>query len=114
MGEGGILGALDLQDIRNSSNGIVDGRCDLINFLPVAVDIGAFVTNWNPSAIYYRLEADSVGVQGAKIAFADVDWTRIGEAPFGTDCDIHGNYLHSALHRGRSQGAKARRGQSGR
>ena len=85
MGEGGILGALYLQDIRNSSNGSVDGRCDLINFLPVAVDVGAFATNWNPSAVYYRLEADSVGVQGAKIAFADVDWTRIGEAPFGTD-----------------------------
>ena len=110
----GLLGSLGLQNIRNSSNGTVDGRCDLINFLPVAVDIGAFVTNWNPSAVYYRLEADSVGVQGAKIAFADVDWARIGEAPFGTDCDIHGNYLHSALHRGRSQGPKARRGQSGR
>ncbi len=23
-------------------------------------------------------------------------WTRIGETPFGTDCDIHGNYLHEA------------------
>ena len=92
----GLLGSLGLQDIRNSSNGTVDGRCDLINFLPVAVDVGAFATNWNPNAVYYRLEADSSGVQGAKIAFADVDWARIGEAPFGTDCDIHGNYLHSA------------------
>lgn len=80
----------------NASDGIVNGRCDLINFLPVAVDVGAFATNWNANAVYYRLEADSVGMQGAKIAFADVDWARIGEAPFGTDRDIHGNYLHSA------------------
>ena len=36
------------------------------------------------------------GVQNAKIAFVDVDWARIGETPFGTDCDIHGNYLHEA------------------
>ena len=36
------------------------------------------------------------GLQGSKIAFADVDWARIGETPFGTDCDIHGNYLHEA------------------
>ena len=92
----GLLGTLGLDDIRNSSNGIVDGRCDLINFLPVAVDVGAFVTNWNPNAIYYRLEADSVGVQSSKIAFAEVDWANVGETPFGTDCDIHGNYLHAA------------------
>ena len=74
----GLLGSLGLQDICNSSNGSVDGRCDLINFLPVAVDVGALATNWNPNAVYYRLEADPVGVQGAKIAFVDVDWTRIG------------------------------------
>ena len=43
-----------------------------------------------------RLEAGSGGVQSSKIAFADVDWAQIGEAPFGTDCDIHGNYLHAA------------------
>ena len=43
-----------------------------------------------------RLEADSSGVQSSKIAFADVDWARIGETPFGTECDIHGNYLHEA------------------
>ena len=77
MSKVGILGSLGLQDIRNSSNGTVDGRCDLINFLPVAVDVGAFATNWNPSAVYYQLEADSVGVQGSKIAFADIDWTRM-------------------------------------
>ena len=57
---------------------------------------GAFATNWNPNAVYYRLEADSGGVRNAKVAFADVDWARIGETPFGTDCDIHGNYLHEA------------------
>ncbi len=38
----------------------------------VVVDVGAFATNWNPSAIYYRLEADSSGVQSSQIAFADV------------------------------------------
>ena len=92
----GLLGSLGLQDIRNSSNGTVDGRCDLINFLPVAVDVGAFATNWNPNAVYYRLEAGNGGLQSSKIAFADVDWARIGETPFGTDCDIHGNDLHEA------------------
>ena len=92
----GLLGTLGWQDIRNSSNGTVDGRCDLINFLPVAVDVGAFVTNWNANAIYYRLEAGNGGLQSSKIAFADVDWARIGETPFGTDCDIHGNDLHAA------------------
>ena len=35
-------------------------------------------------------------MQGAEIVFADVDWARIGETPFGTGCDIHGNYFHSA------------------
>ena len=34
----GLLGSLGLQDIRNSSNGSVDGRCDLTDFLMVAVD----------------------------------------------------------------------------
>ena len=81
---------------RNSDNDVVDGRNDLVNFLPIAVDVATFASNWISSAVYYRLEPQSCALQNAKLAFADIDWSEIGDAALGTDMDIHGNPLHQA------------------
>ncbi len=80
----------------NSSDNVVNGRNDLINFLPVAVDVSPFASHWNPSTVYYRLETYSPPLENAKLAFADIDWTQIGNAQLGTDSDIDGNSLTNA------------------
>ena len=77
----------------NSSDNVVNGRNDLINFLPVAVDVSPFASHWDPNTVYYRLETYFPSLRKAKLAFADIDRTQIGNAQLGTDDDIDGNSL---------------------
>jgi len=80
----------------NSSDDVVNGRNDLINFLPIAVDVAPFADHWSSGAVYYRLEANSSAVRNANLAFAGISWSQIGDAPLGNDTDIYGNSLHEA------------------
>ena len=80
----------------NSSDNVVNGRNDLINFLPIAVDIAPFASHWSSSAVYYRLEAHSSALRDAKLAFASIAHTQIGDAPLGNDNDIYGTNLREA------------------
>ena len=80
----------------NSSDSVVNGRNDLINFLPISVDLAQFATHWSSSAVYYRLEAHSPALRDAKLAFANIARTQIGDASLGNDNDIHGNSLREA------------------
>ena len=82
--------------LRNPINRVVDGRCDLINFLPIAVDVALFTSRWGQGAVYCRIEADAYELRNAQYAFADVDWAEIGDAPLGDECDIGGTPLHEA------------------
>ena len=91
-----LLESLNIQDPCNSSNDVIDGSNDLINFLPVAVDVSSFASHWDPNTVYYRLETYSPSLRKAKLAFADIDRTQIGNAQLGTDDDIDGNSLTNA------------------
>ena len=80
----------------NSSDDVVNGRNDLINFLPIAVDVAPFASHWSSGSVYYRLEAYSSALRNAKLAFADIARTQIGDAPLGEDMDVDGNALYEA------------------
>ena len=80
----------------NSSDNVVNGRNDLINFLPISVDVAQFAFHWSSSAVYYRLEAHSSALHEAKLAFASIARTQIGDAPMGNGNDIYGNSLREA------------------
>ncbi len=80
----------------NSANGMIDGRNDLINFLPIAVDITPFASHWNSGSVYYRIEANSSALRNAKLVFADIAQSQIGDTPFGNDMDINGNSVYEA------------------
>lgn len=86
-----------LVNFRNSSNGVVDGRNDLVNFLPVAIDVGTLLSRWG-SRVDFRITPGvySPDVRQAKVALADCAWDRLGEVPFGDFFDTAGNPLHSA------------------
>lgn len=90
--------AFDLPFINrvNSSDDVVNGRNDLINFLPVSVDVAPFAAHWSSGSVYYRLEAHSSALRNAKLAFADIARTQIGDAPLGEDMDVDGNALYEA------------------
>ena len=80
----------------NSENGVVDGRNDLINFLPIGVDVSAFASRWSALDVDYRIMAYSSGLRNAKLTLADIQWSQVGDAAFGEDFDIHGNALYEA------------------
>jgi hypothetical protein len=80
----------------NSSDKVVNGRNDLINFLPIAVDVAPFASHWSSSAVYYRLEAYPSAMRNANLSFANVAWSQIGDVPLGNNVDINGNSIHEA------------------
>ena len=82
--------------LRNSINSVVDGRCDMINFLPIAVDVAPFTSCWGKDSVYFRLEADARELRNAQLAMVDVDWTEIGDSSLGDGRDIDGVPLHEA------------------
>ena len=88
--------AFETHVLANSSNWVVDGRNDLVNFLPVAVDVSPFVENWGVGGVEYRIETESEALRNAKLALADIQWPGIGDAALGGDQDIHGNALQEA------------------
>ena len=80
----------------NSSDDVVNGRNDLINFLPIAVDVAPFASHWSSDSVYYRLEAYSSALRNAKLAFAEIAHSQIGDAALGEDMDIDGNAINQA------------------
>ena len=80
----------------NSGNDVIDGRNDLINFLPIAVNIAPFVSHWRSGDVYFRLESDYNAVRNGKIALCDIPWNEIGTMPLGERYDIAGNPLHES------------------
>ena len=82
--------AFGFSPLGNCRDGVVNGRCDLINFLPVAVDVGPFASHWGPDAVYYRLAADSDALKNAKLAFADVGRSEVGGEALDACADIGG------------------------
>ena len=80
----------------NSSDGEVNGRNDLVNFLPLAVDVSAFATNWSPSQVYYRVETYSWNLQKSQLALLDSEWSGMAGTARGDGFDLAGNAVHVA------------------
>ena len=81
---------------KNSGNKVIDGRNDLINFLPVAVDISTFDSHWGANNVYYRLKSDGEAPSKVNVVFADIDWSEIGDMPLGEDVDMDGTSIYEA------------------
>ena len=80
----------------NSSDGEVNGRNDLVNFLPLAVDVSAFATNWSSSQVYYRIETYYENLTEAKLALLDSEWSDMTGTARGEGFDLAGNAVHVA------------------
>lgn len=80
----------------NSFNTTVDGRNDLINFLPIAVDVATLASHWGTDSVRYRMEADDWSLRKAQLTLADIGWSDIGDTPLGESSDIDGTAIHEA------------------
>ena len=83
-------------DSANSSDNVVNGRNDLINFLPIAVNIKSLTDYWGSDKVYYQLNAYSSELMRAKICFADISHAQIGDMPLGNDMDINGRGIYES------------------
>ena len=80
----------------NASDSVVNGRNDLINFLPIAVDVKTLISQWNSNDLYFRLESYSSPLRKAQLLFANISHSQIGDAALGNDIDINGISTHEA------------------
>lgn len=80
----------------NASDSVVNGRNDLINFLPIAVDVKTLTSQWNSNDFYFRLESYSSQLRKAQLLYANISHSRIGDAALGNDIDINGISTHEA------------------
>ena len=80
----------------NASDSVVNGRNDLINFLPIAVDVKTLTSQWNSNDFYFRLESYSSQLRKAQLLYANISHSQIGDAPLGNDIDINGISTHEA------------------
>ncbi|MBR3777657.1 MAG: hypothetical protein IKL02_08700, partial [Kiritimatiellae bacterium] len=80
----------------NASDSVVNGRNDLINFLPIAVDVKTLTSQWNSNDFYFRLESYSSQIRKAQLLYANISHSRIGDAALGNDIDINGISTHEA------------------
>ena len=82
--------------MRNAANLAIDGRNDLVNFLTIAVDVGRLAERWGVGGVRYELCSDGGSMAKAMASFADVPWSRIGDAHLGDALDVGGTPLHRA------------------
>jgi hypothetical protein len=80
----------------NASDNVVNGRNDLINFLPIAVDVKKLASYWDIDDVYYRLEAYSTKIRKSKLLFADIAHEQIGDSALGNNMDINGKSTHES------------------
>ena len=80
----------------NCSDDVVNGRNDLVNFLPIFIDASELAHRWNSGAVKYFIEADDASLQSAKIAFVNLDRNHIGDAPLGNCVDSAGDAVYEA------------------
>ena len=61
----------------NSSDLVVNGTFDLVNFFPVALDLAAFTAAWQ-GRVAYRIRTNWYNPDSFNFCFADVPWNKAG------------------------------------
>ena len=61
----------------NSSDLVVNGTFDLVNFFPIALDLTAFTAAWQ-GRVAYRLRTNWYNPDSFNFCFADVPWSKAG------------------------------------
>ncbi len=78
---------------RNVDNNQIDGRHDLLNFIPIAVDLSELEECWGDKEIEYVIEMTS---GDPKYAFADVSMDNMKSVHLGDCTDLKGTPIYNA------------------
>ena len=78
----------------NGEDNVVNGRNDLVNLCPFAVDLTPFVNAWGIGQVKYELEVEGPG----KVRFVPIrtKWKELGEIVVKSQATVSGGSLHSA------------------
>ena len=79
----------------NSSDLVVNGTFDLVNFFPVALDLTAFTAAWQ-GRVTYRIRPDWYNPNSFNFCFADVPWNNAGFIQTTNVMTTSGHVLSSA------------------
>ncbi len=79
----------------NSADGVVNGRCDLINFMPVAVDVAGLYAIWGNDAVY-RIESDYERVRRAQCVRTSLRGDSVSDWFLGSARTLEGTAVSDA------------------
>ncbi len=79
----------------NSSDLVVNGTFDLVNFFPVALDLAAFTDAWQ-ARVTYRIRTNWYNPNSFNFCFADIPWSKAGSIQTTNVTTTSGHALSSA------------------
>ncbi len=82
-----------IQYSENSSNGKVDGRHDLLNFIPISIDLSAFAKDWQHQDLIYQISCSSKNMH---CALVDADMNNLKAIHLGDSYDIKKTPIYKA------------------
>ena len=81
--------------VRNTSDLVVNGTFDLVNFFPVALDLSKFTDAWQ-NRVTYTLHPEWGNTNSFNFCFADVPWSQAGSIQTTNVTTLAGQPLSSA------------------
>ena len=78
---------------KNKLDMAVNGRNDLVNLCPLAIDLAELYNKWGGNAVYEFVTEDPGNV---RFAFARTPWAKIGDVVKADQRTIGNEYLHAA------------------
>jgi hypothetical protein len=92
--KGDFIGEND-DDDPNVNDLVVNGRCDLVNFFPVALDFQRFRNAWGDE-VKYIVRTDWNVKPSFNFCFADLPWSDVGSIQTANVTTMSGSYLKDA------------------
>ena len=82
-------------EIVNSADLVVNGKWDLVNLFPIAIDLSSLTNAWQTGNIDFRIGGDSWG-SSLNVTFANVAWTDLREIQTNVVVTSYGDKLYEA------------------
>ena len=82
-------------EVPNAYDSFVNGKWDLVNFFPIAIDLSVLTNAWKASRVSYRIGGSSYG-SSLNVTFADVPWNNLTSIQTNAVETVYGDSLYEA------------------
>ncbi|MBR6587648.1 MAG: hypothetical protein IKK82_09520, partial [Kiritimatiellae bacterium] len=82
-------------EVINSVDSVVNGKWDLVNLFPVAIDLSSLTNAWQTGDVDFRIGGDNWG-SSLDVTFANVAWDNLGVIQTNVVVTSYGDNLYEA------------------